>query len=399
MVQEDNVILNLPFDESAGSSIAYDYSVRRTDGTVVNAEFVAGKQGNCLKFDGSGHCDVQSDSFPVSGNFTLLAWFKRAAFPDGFTGKKIGLMFATGEVEGYVERWYEINEDTWGYWGIVKNAREIYVYLDTQLIDTIQLPANLTGFSLQQDIYSKEYALGFLDQCIAYSVALTQDEIIETLNSIAELSYKLNGVDFKDYDIYVSESNGLLDKPAYKEPLKIDWDDYHGEVVDLKNKRLQAREITLNCFMKAEGKIDFVQKLNNFLDQFDADGTQRLEVDIHPTKPLIYDVYLPSGLSVTKRWNDTLMVGTFSLKLREPDPVKRIVRFQRTDSATVLNVQFTSPKITVINWGDGTTEEVSGTVNTSHTYTANGIYYASIAGVIERITNFSTNGILVWNKL
>lgn len=238
-----------------------------------------------------------------------------------------------------------------------------------------------------------------MDQCIAYSVALTQDEIIETLNSIAELSYKLNGVDFKDYDIYVSESNGLLDKPAYKEPLKIDWDDYHGEVIDLKNKRLQAREITLNCFMKAEGKIDFVQKLNNFLDQFDADGTQRLEVDIHPTKPLIYDVYLPSGLSVTKRWNDTLMVGTFSLKLREPDPVKRIVRFQRTDSATVLNVEFTSPKITVINWGDGTTEEVSGTVNISHTYTANGIYYASIAGVIERITNFSTNGILVWNKL
>lgn len=401
MVQEESIILNLPFDESAGSSVAYDYSVKRTDGEVLGgADFVPGKQGNCIKFEGGEQrCEVDSDDFNVAGNFTLLAWLKRSAFPDGFTGKKIGVLFRWEGVGGYIERWYDINEETWGYWAIVKNAREIRVYLDTQLIETLQLPAQPTGFGLLQDIYSTEYGYGCIGQCLMYNTALTQEEIIESLNSVAELSYKLNGVDLKDRDIYVSESNGLLDKPAYKEPLKIDWDDYHGEVVDLREKRLQAREITLNCFMKANGKIDFVTKFNDFLAQFDEDGTQRLEVNIHPTKPLIYDVYLPSGVVISKRWNDDLMVGTFSLKLREPDPVKRIVRFQRTGSATTLNINFTSPKIVVVNWGDGTREEVSGTVTLSHVYTAPGIYYASLGGVIEKITAFSTNGILVWNKL
>jgi hypothetical protein len=35
----------------------------------------------------------------------------------------------------------------------------------------------------------------------------------------------------------------------------------------------------------------------------------------------------------------------------------------------------------------------------SHTYTDNGIYYIIVAGVIEDITDFETNGIVVWNRL
>ena len=35
MADESNIILNMPFDEAAGSTIAYDYSKTRADGTVA----------------------------------------------------------------------------------------------------------------------------------------------------------------------------------------------------------------------------------------------------------------------------------------------------------------------------------------------------------------------------
>lgn len=217
-----------------------------------------------------------------------------------------------------------------------------------------------------------------------------------------QLTYSIDGTDFKNWDIYVSESLGLLDRPKMKTPISVDWPDYHGEIVDLENKVLQPREITLNCFMKANGKIDFVTKLNKFLDVFSKSGTQRLRLDIDPTKPLIYEVYNENGIAINKRWNDDLMVGTFTLKLKEPDPVKRIVRHQRLSNDTkTLTITLTSTKAVTIFWGDGTqTNDVYGTdVTTSHEYASDGIFYAVIAGVIEDITDFSTNGNIVWNKI
>lgn len=215
------------------------------------------------------------------------------------------------------------------------------------------------------------------------------------------LEYYLNGVNFKNWGVYVSESSGVLDRPKLKTLPKVDWDDYHGEVVDLRGKRVGAREITLNCFIQATGKVDFVTKLNSFMDEFGRDGTQRLTILIDPEKPLIYEVYNENGVSVSKQWRDELMVGTFSLKLQEPDPVKRILKFTQTDAATTHTITLTSAKSVTIYWGDGTkTEDVYGTdISVSHTYPATGDYFAVIAGVIENITDFSTNGTIVWNKL
>ena len=47
MADESNIILNMPFDEAAGSTIAYDYSKTRADGTVVEADFTGGKM--CIR--------------------------------------------------------------------------------------------------------------------------------------------------------------------------------------------------------------------------------------------------------------------------------------------------------------------------------------------------------------
>ena len=200
----------------------------------------------------------------------------------------------------------------------------------------------------------------------------------------------------------MSDSKGLLDRPALKKLYSVEWPDEHGEVVDLSGKRFEAREITLSCFIKAGSKIDFVTKLNAFLEQFSADGTQRLMVEIHPTKPLVYEVYLPNSVAITKRWNDALMVGSFTIKLREPQPVKRVVRHQMTgEENATLEITLTSRKLLAIHWGDGTADyDINGTARTiSHTYKAPGIYYALIDGVIEQVTDFETNGIVVWSKL
>lgn len=392
----------MPFDEASGSAIAYDYSKTRADGTVVEADFTGGKQGNCIKFDGNGHCDINKNFFPIEDDFTLMAWVKPSAFPIDSTGKKIGFFVCWEAINGYSEKWFDIQADTWGHWAIVKENLTISVYLNSKLVYTIDLPMQPNGFALIQDIYSTKYGYGCIDELKVYNIALTQDEIKNTTVEAIRLIYSIDGTDFKAWDIYVSESSGLLDRPKMKTPVSVDWPDYHGEIVDLENKILQPREITLNCFMKANGKVDFVTKLNDFLNVFSRPNTQRLMVDIHPTKPLLYEVYNESGVAVNKRWNDDLMVGTFTLKLKEPDPVKRIVKHRRLDNDTKkLTITLTSKKAVTIFWGDGTqTNDVYGTgVTTSHEYTSDGIFYAVVAGVIEEIESFTTNGIIVWNKL
>ena len=75
-------------------------------------------------------------------------------------------------------------------------------------------------------------------------------------------------------------------------------------------------------------------KLSRFEQLFDEQGTQRLMIDVHPTKPLLYEVYCKDEISVAKKWSDELMVGTFKLKLFEPEPVKRILKHIRVGDST-----------------------------------------------------------------
>ncbi|MGG6550360.1 UNVERIFIED_CONTAM: LamG domain-containing protein, partial [Prevotella sp. 15_C9] len=77
-----------------------------------------------------------------------------------------------------------------------------------------------------------------------------------------------------------------------------------------------------------------------------------LMISIHPTKPLVYEVYCEDGVAPSKRWHDDKMIGTFSLKLKEPDPVKRVVRHQRLNSGSAsVSVAFKSDKMVNIYWG------------------------------------------------
>lgn len=43
-------------------------------------------------------------------------------------------------------------------------------------------------------------------------------------------------------------------------------------------------------------------------------------------KPLVFEVYSSEGIDIKKTWNERSMVGTFKLKLTEPEPIKRVIK-------------------------------------------------------------------------
>ncbi len=216
------------------------------------------------------------------------------------------------------------------------------------------------------------------------------------------INYFIDGIDFKTYGVFVSGSDGLISKPKMKPPVVAKWDEYHGEVPDLQNKYYEAREITLSCFILGNDKYDFLQKANAFLSLFDGSGLHRLMVAVDESEPLVYQVYLADSVDVRKEWSDQKMVGTFNIRLREPEPVKKVLKHQKTGEADkTVTLTVTSDKLLNIFWGDGAnTTDVSGTdMEVTHTYTANGIYYVVITGDIDKISALTTSATIVWNKL
>lgn len=216
------------------------------------------------------------------------------------------------------------------------------------------------------------------------------------------VSYSIDGVDLMAYGIYVSASDGIINRPKLKVPATLSWDNYHGESVDLYHKFYETREITLSCFVKAQTKVDFIKCVSEFEAQFDKKGTNRLVVDVHLNKPLIYEVYCKDAIEITKEWSDGTMVGTFKLKLVEPEPVKRVLKHIRASESTkTCTITLTTHKLVNVYWGDGEVDyDISGENKTiTHNYTQNGDFFPVITGCIEEITDFKTNAIVVWKRI
>ncbi|KAA6350907.1 hypothetical protein EZS27_001754 [termite gut metagenome] len=397
-----NVILNLPFDESAGSTIAYDYSRNRADGEVSGTQFVSGRNGNAIRFDGNATCEVQKNILPnLNAEFSMVMWVQAGGIECGSPAKLIWLLNFTG-LDNYVEAPIEAKPGTWYSLGLTRRGAVFNFYVNSSLVQTVNNAGTLCGVSLNQDYYGGEYGLGLLDDVKFYKVALTQSDLIQELSNSKQQAYFLDGVDFKEYGVYVSDSDGVVNRPKLKAMASLSWDNYHGETVDLNHKFYEPREITLSCFVKAHSKSEFIMRVSAFEQLFDKQGTQRLVIDIHPIKPLIYEVYCKDEITIAKKWNDELMVGTFKLKLVEPEPVKRILKHMRVGESTkTCTITLSTLKLVNIFWGDGAVSyDVSGNNTTiSHDYATNGDYFPVITGCIDEITSFTTNAIVVWNKL
>lgn len=215
------------------------------------------------------------------------------------------------------------------------------------------------------------------------------------------IEYYINGVAFSTDGVYVSASDGIIDALAMREPTKVIWPDHHGEVVDLSAPRYESRVIKLHCFIKASSKEAFQANVKTFIDRFQKAGTQRLMIIVDSSKPLVYEVYLPSGFEIEKSWSDSDMEGTFNLELRESEPLKKVYKFIATGGSMSVSVTMTTTDPVNISWGDGskTYDVITSTGAVSHTYSIAGTYYIIISGVIENISSVTTAATLVWSKL
>lgn len=405
-MENSNIILQLPFDESAGATKTYDYSASRDDGQVSGATFVSGKNGNAISFnDAKGTCTLASpllDNLPDV--FTLLAWVQSKKVDCGTPSQIIVLLNFDGD-DDFVEIPIDVKPETWYYFAVVREGVNFSVYVNNTLKDTVSHGGTLVGLAFNQDYYGGDYGLGLLDDVVIYNEALTQSEISSASSGVKNALYTIDGIDFKTFGVYVSSSSGILNRPNIKTPASIDWDDYHGESVDLNHIYYDKREITLGCFLKADSKASFIDQVRQFEEQFNGKGLHRLVIDVHPTKPLIYMVYCKDAIEITKTWSDDLMVGTFNLKLIEPEPVKRVLKHIRSSANTATcEVQMTSTKYLNVFWGDGKVDyDVCGALGKSvvifHEYEEDGEYFPVITGCIDEIESFDTNAIVVWEKI
>ena len=212
---------------------------------------------------------------------------------------------------------------------------------------------------------------------------------------MGEVNYFINGKKFRDYGIYVSSSLGLLDALKRKPIKTFNWPEYHGESLDLSNPKYEAREIVLNCFVTGDNYEEmFINFRNIVMTEFQKSGTQRLMVEAFGLKALPYEVYLIDDVKLLKEFKNSKTVGTFQLKLIEPNPIKKVLFL----SGTSLNLSYNSTQETEIFYGNGTKDLVKTNASISgKTLPANS--YIIIAGDIDGITNLTTNAVVLWEKL
>ncbi len=212
------------------------------------------------------------------------------------------------------------------------------------------------------------------------------------------VTYTIGGTLFSAFGVIVSQSKGILNALKMREPSKTIWQEHHGEAIDLAEPRYEAREITLECIIKAANSNAFILAMTGFVAQFRQQGLQQLVIQVDDGSttlyPLVFMVYLSSMPDVTKTWSDANMVGTFSITLREPEPVKKVYK----PGSTSESVTITSDYPVNIYWGDGAynLDVTTDTGTLSHSYIVNNNFYIVITGVIGNISGISTGATEIW---
>lgn len=391
---DNNLKLWLPFNDPDGS-VAYDFSTSRADAQLSDgATLVKIDTGKALSINGNGEA-LSSFVIPFSSNFTIYL----VLIPKETT---LGWLLNFSGVNNYAEQWLQVTPGVPINLVFVRKGSKFTVYRDGLEIWDDDISGNPTGFSINDPNVIGCFAL--IDEARVYNVAKSLSEILEISKPSDDVEYYIDGVNFKEYGVYVSKSTGLAGKLANKDSLTVDWENYHGIVRDKQRPRFKERNIQLNCFIEANSRFDYIARINRFFSAFEGNGSHRLKVEYAGiSKPLCYEVVCITDSDPQKDWgryNAGVMVGTFNLKLVEDEPVKRVLRHVGA-AGSGSSITVTSTKLLNIYWGDGThTFNVSGTNRTiEHTYSQAGEYEIVITGVIEDIEAFSTNEILLWENL
>lgn len=177
---------------------------------------------------------------------------------------------------------------------------------------------------------------------------------------MGEVKVSLNGINFKDFDVRVSEYNNLIGLLERKDVTQYEWAEYHGISPSLKNPKFKERVLELKCFTRGENWEDLFGKFKDFVIlEFSKAGTQRLHITPFNHKPLAYEVYIKEEVKVEKTFSEGEMFGVFTLKMIEPNPIKKVLK----TSLDEFSLSYEIDSETEIFFGDGTKQIARGNVN------------------------------------
>ncbi len=412
-------IFDMPMDEVYNSPIAYDFSSQQSHAKVSGHVFIPGYIGNAMHIGDNGIAKTRNTTINLTQDFTVSVWIKNNTEVGYAAPQGIKFQFEINEasVSEFLHNTADIG--TWVHWAFVKTSAGAKIYKNGVAIGTTPfgagdlsawairqiLPTATGGFDYTLNMTFSEIipaaGLADMDEVQIFDYALSDTEINQIVHPADEiLLYWIDEQKFTDFGVYVEDSKGLIDALETKEVQTVDWAGEHGVVPDLERPRFMPREITLDCFFKSDGYMDFTLQMNEFLSKFKTKGTHRLRVDIDRRRPLVYEVYMESANEIKKKWRNSEFFGKFTLKLKEYLPVKRVLRFTKTNAQNTVTINIDCKTPFNIYWGDGTvTENVIGQQIVSHIYQENKVYRIICAGVLEDINAFTHNAILLWSNL
>ena len=396
-MKEDGLILYLPFDDPDGGGVAYDYSSSRKDAVLSGDACFSRNAVKGKSFEANSGSAQTARAIPFSGSFTLILY----VLP---VNDRLGWLLNFNGTDNYQEHWIDVEPGKWISLVFQKKESNFFVYKDLTLVYSLFLSEVPVGLSLNdQQLMAGTKTL--IDEVAMYNRAVSLEEIAEITTDKTDVEYYINGINFKEFGVYVSKANGLVGQLERKEGATAEYDTYHGRAYDYNYVRYKERKISLECFIEAHSRSAFIEWMNHFFEQFRLKGTRRLKVEYNgSTKPLVYDVMMLEGADPDKtfpKYEEKTMVGTFTLNLEEPDPVKMVLRHIGSTANSQSSITVTTAKKLAISWGDGEfTRGIVGTNQTvTHTYANAGVYDIIVSGNIEDIENLTTNDIVVWQKL
>ncbi|MCT3669678.1 hypothetical protein [Elizabethkingia anophelis] len=176
---------------------------------------------------------------------------------------------------------------------------------------------------------------------------------------MGKINWSINGKNFESFGIKVSSSRGLGDDLKQKERQSYNWPGRNGRQYNLNSKpKYEERIIELDCFIVGNDWDLMVNQFNLFTSEFAKRGTQRFIVEVFSFRTRVYDIILSDKTVLNEVKQEGQSFGTFTIKLVEPEPIKKVLYSE----STALQLSFNTPSSVIINI-DGKAQQAKGDVS------------------------------------
>lgn len=402
--------INLTFDEPTDSKIAQDYSGNGNHATLANDYFTPGRQGNSLFTFHDSYTSVPTNPINYTQDFTMYFF----AYSQLYTGHLSSLVFyvAFTGTDQILKLFLQTDASSWTFITLVKSAATLTAYSSGEQQDAYLIPSEFG--EIEAVILARDYGgpdVGYfaqegitLDEFVGLDTALTAQQIKTLLvNYYTTLGYEFNGINLSTIGVHVKDIRGHIGLPEVKNQEEINWPEEHGILLRNANrKRYGRRSIELDIFFNASSRDEAIDRTLQ-LKQLLTSGSHQRFTFRSTSRFIPYDVQVVEGFDFEiPRWYDSGTMVSSTIVMVEEIPVKRVLKFVRTGESNkrVTIGMNTNKHQFIIFWGDGTsTVDVNGSGATaSHDYAVDGEYLINIYGVIEAITDFTHNSVIVWDR-